>query len=662
MTLTLAVILLLSFLPLVSQSHLEERKDLSNEIKLSKSYRIGGNSTFIRTIGIPQISTASWEHNITSTHFSVHSNTTGSHATSHEYAQNISNALEYSWTTEVTNLGFNEPPDSHMNVYLKDLLDDLGVIDCYWSPSIGWHVANITIDIDMNPGLANVTCAHEFFHTIQLSYLPDAPDTFEDDWIAEGTATWIMSKVYPEYIGYGSYIDWVNDYIGNPDRLITELSYPAVLYWIFLEEHYGGISTVENVLQQTTSKDGIFAVNATLNSKGTTFTDVFEEWTIANYLKNSSYSNGELFDQIALSVPHFTYEGTDRLFHPDVSDWGADYFEVSSSVIYMPIQFIGEESQSVTKIFIEHGVAIVSGFELSATYEGTFFLMQANNLDKVVVIVRSLGNETSTDRVSYYLNYLGSSYILAGPYQLTSSMTTIAVIETIVTHFTSTLTLTAVMRAPSQDSSTSTILTVNGSSTQTCSPKSTTVVNKSSSQSSSETPLNVTWTHDVAVTSIRASPTTVPQGQPIYINATVENHGDFTETFDVIVYADQWGTNAHFEIGNETVSLDIEESTLLEFVWDTTGVPYGTYWITAEAILPEDAVPQDNIARTKVGGICVPYSPSTVDIIGLLMPIASVILAVVLLGAAVFGLFKILMSVRLRWPWRWLKRMPQARP
>ena len=156
--------------------------------------------------------------------------------------------------------------------------------------------------------------------------------------------------------------------------------------------------------------------------------------------------------------------------------------------------------------------------------------------------------------------------------------------------------------------------------------------------------------HDVAVTSIEARSTWVPRGQPVYISVTVENQGEVAETFDVIVYADRNSGDLHYDIGNETVSLDIGESELLEFVWNTTDVPCGTYWITAEAILAEDGDPEDNIARTKIGGICVPFNPAPVDIFGLLMPIASVILALVLLGVAVLGLFKLLMSVTLRWP------------
>jgi len=155
---------------------------------------------------------------------------------------------------------------------------------------------------------------------------------------------------------------------------------------------------------------------------------------------------------------------------------------------------------------------------------------------------------------------------------------------------------------------------------------------------------------DVAVTNIEAWPTGVPKGDPVYINVTVENQGDVVETFEVVMYADQVGLSTHFDIGNETVCLDVEESTILEFVWDTTDAPLGSYYITAEAILPRDADSEDNTASTKVGGICIPYSPSPVDIVGLLIPIASAVIVVVLLGAAALAVFRTLMSERLRKP------------
>jgi parallel beta-helix repeat protein len=156
--------------------------------------------------------------------------------------------------------------------------------------------------------------------------------------------------------------------------------------------------------------------------------------------------------------------------------------------------------------------------------------------------------------------------------------------------------------------------------------------------------------HDVAVINVTAHPRGVPRGQTVYINVTVENQGNVPETFDVIVYADRWGDDVHIDIENQTVSLDVGASKIVEFTWNTSGVPAGTYWITAEAVLPEDEDPDDNIARTRIGGIFAPLKQREVNILAVLAPLASAILAVVLLGVAALGFFKILMSVRLRWP------------
>jgi hypothetical protein len=145
----------------------------------------------------------------------------------------------------------------------------------------------------------------------------------------------------------------------------------------------------------------------------------------------------------------------------------------------------------------------------------------------------------------------------------------------------------------------------------------------------------------------------VLRGQTIYINVTVENQGDFLETFDVIVYADELGGKVHMDIGNKTISLDVGASTILEFTWNTTGVPQGNYWITAEAVLPEDNDPDDNIARTLIGGIFDPWHKPEADTLTLLIPIAMVILFAVTLGMVAIGFFKILMSPRIKWPLRY---------
>ena len=164
--------------------------------------------------------------------------------------------------------------------------------------------------------------------------------------------------------------------------------------------------------------------------------------------------------------------------------------------------------------------------------------------------------------------------------------------------------------------------------------------------------------HDVAVISVTAYPTSLPQGEPVYIDVTVENQGDFAETFDVTVSARHWGTGTVISIGTETVyDLTPGASEIVNFVWDTTGAPLGTYDLIAEAILPEDDDPEDNIfiAPGIIGGICAPYHKPQTNLLVYLVQIAAMMLIMVVLGTAGIGFFKILGSERPRWSWRSLK-------
>jgi hypothetical protein len=89
---------------------------------------------------------------------------------------------------------------------------------------------------------------------------------------------------------------------------------------------------------------------------------------------------------------------------------------------------------------------------------------------------------------------------------------------------------------------------------------------------------------DVAVINVTTSKTgcvpmpTVCEGYNAYVKVTVENQGNFIETFNVTVYAN--GTN----IGTKTViSLIPGAQTILTFRWNTTGFAKGNYTIKAVA-------------------------------------------------------------------------------
>jgi hypothetical protein len=125
--------------------------------------------------------------------------------------------------------------------------------------------------------------------------------------------------------------------------------------------------------------------------------------------------------------------------------------------------------------------------------------------------------------------------------------------------------------------------------------------------------------HDVAVTNVTAKTpgkTQAYQNLNFKINVTVENQGNFTETFNVTCYA-----NA-LVVGKQLVTLPSGTKTILLFLWNTTGVPIGNYTLsaTADQVASEsdllDNTFTDGIIRLLKQGDCSPVFdiPGSVDI------------------------------------------------
>jgi len=83
--------------------------------------------------------------------------------------------------------------------------------------------------------------------------------------------------------------------------------------------------------------------------------------------------------------------------------------------------------------------------------------------------------------------------------------------------------------------------------------------------------------HDVAITNVAPFKTIVGQGYSLNINVTVENQGDYTETFNVTAYANTT------TIETKEVTLTSGNSTTITFTWNTTGFAKGNYTISAYA-------------------------------------------------------------------------------
>jgi len=100
---------------------------------------------------------------------------------------------------------------------------------------------------------------------------------------------------------------------------------------------------------------------------------------------------------------------------------------------------------------------------------------------------------------------------------------------------------------------------------------------------------------EIAVTDVVPSKTVVGQGYSVSINVTVENYGDFTGIFNVSVFYDETIIILPDGKNHTTTTLPSGSSTILTFLWNTTGVVKSNYTITAKATqLPTETDTTDN--------------------------------------------------------------------
>ena len=103
---------------------------------------------------------------------------------------------------------------------------------------------------------------------------------------------------------------------------------------------------------------------------------------------------------------------------------------------------------------------------------------------------------------------------------------------------------------------------------------------------------STTEAHDIAITKVTPKKTVVGQGFPTNMNVTLVNQGDFTNNFNVTVYANTTIIDTLLNI-----TLTSRNSTSLTFIWDSVGSAYGSYIInvTATPILGETDTSDNNM-------------------------------------------------------------------
>ena len=155
----------------------------------------------------------------------------------------------------------------------------------------------VNVEQIANP-LIDSFIAHEFQHLISWNNKERINNINDEVWFNE-----MRSEYAPTAAGYDSVYSGTNlekridDFLANPFNSLTNwqndrYDYPPVnVFGHYLAEQFG-----EDIFSKITTNNsvGIYSLEQALRDKGYnfTFSQVFNNWTIANYLNNSSLSDG----------------------------------------------------------------------------------------------------------------------------------------------------------------------------------------------------------------------------------------------------------------------------------------------------------------------------------------------------------------------------------
>lgn len=276
-----------------------------------------------------------------------------------------SGILEFVWKQIVDEWGFKSPPWSG-NYYVDVYIGGTGVINptlptstasygiklpdnVYGVTSVYQNgVPYIIINQNMGVSTLKVTFAHEFFHAVQLSYVPYEgliQDT--NKFLAESTATWMEDAVYPEINNYVQYVKYWLDY--PEDSMFTGgfSDYGGVLFMKYITENFSpetdllGIGIIKQLWQDTEQLGSpLQAISKFLKEQKIrpihNLKDAYTEFAIKNLDIKNSYKDGAKYKDIyivkstTMDLDKYTIESFAMdLYGYAPSPYGANYVKLS---------------------------------------------------------------------------------------------------------------------------------------------------------------------------------------------------------------------------------------------------------------------------------------------------------------------------------------------
>lgn len=280
--------------------------------KVLSNYPIVSSDIHPRSQDRPTLSGA--ELTASSTNFIAHYTTSGEDAVPTDdsnpangipdFVDNILQEMETVWSTEISTLGWLQPPadtgeggDTRYDIYLEE--------SGYYGYCSGWgglvgdnpnspsvietnaSYSYLSMDNDFagfpNTPLQNiqVTGAHEFNHAIQFGYDGDEMAIF----LWEGIATWMEDNVYDDVNDNLQYLNDPDGIFQVPDTCLpNNYLYSTWIFFRYISEHHGGQTTVRSIWENAVTSDGLDALSTAISGAGSDLATVFPRSATANLL------------------------------------------------------------------------------------------------------------------------------------------------------------------------------------------------------------------------------------------------------------------------------------------------------------------------------------------------------------------------------------------
>ena len=192
--------------------------------------------------------------------------------------------------------------------------------------------------LDSPGAVYNAVLAHELQHLIH-----DNADDGEEAWVNEG-----LSQVAAELAGGGTAA--ISSFLAVPDSQLNHwpegggANYgESQLFFRYLMDRFGGRENAAALL--ATPEDGIAGVDAYLQPFESSFTELFADWLIANYLDEGSgpYAhNGADLSVSTVTAIDETGKGDDS-----VNQFAADYLEIDPPAGGATFSFDGSDRVTI---------------------------------------------------------------------------------------------------------------------------------------------------------------------------------------------------------------------------------------------------------------------------------------------------------------------------